>query len=270
MRRTVSVHCTPWTRCSESSRRRPSAVWMNEACTLPSIGTRGSRNGTLARIWLNSSRARRMSGEWLATLTVRRTALRAPTVLLISRAKASAGMTPESTIWPGALALATPISPCSRAWSTISCTCSSDRPMTAPMPPSMPRSCMIRPRSRTRSIAVSKSIASAATAAAYCPAECPATDLGASVTPAASASSRIASRYATLVARIAGWAFTVRSSSSPGPSAIRRESGKPSVASARSITAAAAGDRSRRAAPIPTYCEPWPGKTNACTRGWAD
>ena len=71
---------------------------MTVAWTLPSIGTRGSRNGTLARIWLNSSRARRIRGEWLATLTVSRTALRAPTVLLISRAKASAGITPERTI----------------------------------------------------------------------------------------------------------------------------------------------------------------------------
>ncbi len=70
-----------------------------------------------------------------------------------------------------------------------------------------------------------------------------------------------------LVARIAGCALTVRSSSSAGPSAISRDSGKPIAASARSMTAAAAGERSSRAAPIPTYCEPWPGKTKACARG---
>src|SRR5688500_14840623 len=149
-RRTVPVHCTPCTRCSLSSLRSPSAVLMTVACTLPSIGTLGSRKGTFVRILPNSSRARRISGEWRATLTVSLAALRAPTVVLISSAKTRAGMTPERTIGPRALALATLISPCCRASSTISWACSSDRPMTAPMPPSMPRACMIRPRSRTR------------------------------------------------------------------------------------------------------------------------
>ena len=223
--------------------------------------------GRLARMRPNSSRARRISGEWLATLTVRRAALRAPTVLLISRAKTRAGITPDSTIWPGALRLATEISPCSRAWSTMSCTCSSVRPMTAPMPPSMPRSCMIRPRSRTSRMAVSKSIASAATAAAYWPAEWPASRLRAQLDARfGGASARRASRYAMLVARIAGWALTVRSSSSAGPSAIRRLIEKPSAASARSMIACASGERSSRAVPMPTYCEPWPGKTKAWWR----
>src|SRR5919106_880791 len=48
---------------------------------------------------------------------------------------------------------------------------------------------------------------------------------------------------------------------------MRRESGKPSAASARSYTAAAWGERSTRSAPIPTYCEPCPGKTKAWDRG---
>jgi hypothetical protein len=60
---------------------------------------------------------------------------------------------------------------------------------------------------------------------------------------------------------------TVWSSSSAGPSRMSRESGKPSTASARSSTAAAAGERSTTSRPMPTYCDPWPGKTNAWTRG---
>src|SRR5688500_1490662 len=110
-------------------------------------------------------------------------------------------------------------------------------------------------------------MASAATAAAYWPAEWPAMAAGLIVMPSSTASARMASRKATLVARMAGWALTVRSSSSAGPSRIIRDSGMPSAASARSKAAAAAGDRSISSAPMPTYWEPWPGNTKAIERG---
>ena len=69
-----------------------------------------------------------------------------------------------------------------------------------------------------------------------------------------------------LVARIAGWALIVRSSSSAGPSAMRRLIEKPSAASARSMIACASGERSSSAVPMPTYCDPWPGNTKAWWR----
>ena len=39
--------------------------------------------------------------------------------------------------------------------------------------------------------------------------------------------------------------------------------GSPSAASAAAKTAAAAGDAAASASPMPTDCEPWPGKTKA-------
>ena len=64
-------------------------------------------------------------------------------------------------------------------------------------------------------------------------------------------------------ARSAGWAFSVRSSRSAGPSQASALSGSPRAASAAANTAAAAGEDAARSRPMPTACEPWPGKTNA-------
>ncbi len=50
----------------------------------------------------------------------------------------------------------------------------------------------------------------------------------------------------------AGWAFSVRLRSSSGPSHANREIGSPSASSAAANTAAAAGEVSARARPIPT------------------
>ena len=184
----------------------------------------------------NSSWARRMSGEWLATLTVRRTALRAPTVLLISRANTRAGMTPERTICPGAFWFATAISPCSRrrvddlvdllvretddgSHAALDAALLHDPPALADEAEAHRRSRSHRRRRPRRTGRPSGRRGRCGTI---------------SIRPPA-ASSRIASRKAKLVARIAGWALTVRSSSSAGPSRIIRDSGMPSAASARSI-----------------------------------
>ena len=61
----------------------------------------------------------------------------------------------------------------------------------------------------------------------------------------------------------AGWAFSVRLRSSSGPSQARRVIGSPSAASAAANTAAAAGEDSARARPMPTNWLPWPGNTSA-------
>src|SRR5690606_38789448 len=44
------------------------------------------------------------------------------------------------------------------------------------------------------------------------------------------------------------------------------ESGRPSASSARAYASAASGDRAMSSAPMPTYWEPWPGKTSAMLR----
>ncbi len=64
-------------------------------------------------------------------------------------------------------------------------------------------------------------------------------------------------------ARSAGWAFSVRLSSSSGPSQASRLIGSPRAESAAANTAAAAGDAWARAWPMPTNWLPWPGNTKA-------
>ena len=60
---------------------------------------------------------------------------------------------------------------------------------------------------------------------------------------------------------MAGWAFSVRSSRSAGPSQASALIDSPRAASAAAKTAAAPGTRSASSRPIPTDCEPWPGNT---------
>ena len=63
---------------------------------------------------------------------------------------------------------------------------------------------------------------------------------------------------------MAGWAFCVSVSSSSGPSHMSRESAH---AERRRRSAAkisrAAGNRSARSLPMPTFCAPWPGQTSS-------
>ncbi len=73
---------------------------------------------------------------------------------------------------------------------------------------------------------------------------------------------------ATLAVRMAGWVFAVSPSSSSGPSKQSFESRKPSASSARLQTAAAAGEDSAKARPMPTACEPCPGKRKAIFIGY--
>src|SRR5258708_10565112 len=64
----------------------------------------------------------------------------------------------------------------------------------------------------------------------------------------------------------AGWVLAVRLRSCSGPSRQRRASGSPRAASASSKVARAAGETAAQALPIPTFCDPWPGKTKATRR----
>ena len=81
--------------------------------------------------------------------------------------------------------------------------------------------------------------------------------------------SRMAARMAQLVATSAGCALAVSVSSSSGPSSTRRDSEPPpsqlpaSAASARAKTSRAAAEPSRTSRPMPTLCEPCPGKSHA-------
>src|ERR1041385_3072412 len=63
--------------------------------------------------------------------------------------------------------------------------------------------------------------------------------------------------------RIAGWVFSVSFSSSSGPEKHSRASGARRDSSASEKVSGAAAKRSQNSFPIPTYCEPWPGKTKA-------
>src|SRR3972149_11703321 len=66
-----------------------------------------------------------------------------------------------------------------------------------------------------------------------------------------------------LTARMAGCALAVRVSVSCGPSKQRRAKSKPSARPPISKSSRASGTGSQKPRPIPTCCEPWPGKTSA-------
>ena len=163
------------------------------------------------------------------------------------------------TIWPGELMLATlTTSPCAASAQAFSAA-STSSPMSAAMAPvpTGTASCMNSPRLRTSRTASAKPSAPETTRAEYSPRLCPAQRSGLiprSVSTAAAA---------TLAVRMAGWVLAVSASSSAGPSKQSRESGKPTASSALRHTAAAAGEASARRLPMPTDCEPCPGKRNA-------
>ncbi len=123
---------------------------------------------------------------------------------------------------------------------------------------------MCRPRSRTRRTPSSREMTPAATSAEYWPIECPAANAGVGAErPAAAHRSRNAASIAIEAASRAGWAFSVRSSRSAGPSQASALIGSPRAASAVANTAAAAAEDAASSRPMPTDCEPCPGKTKA-------
>ena len=117
--------------------------------------------------------------------------------------------------------------------------------------------CIERPRAFTARTASGKVSVRAATCADHSPSECPAARAG--VIPC-SASTR---QTATLTVRMAGWVFSVRRSSSSGPSRKMRLRGNPRASSASANVVAATGKASARERPMPTVCEPWPGNRKA-------
>src|SRR5580658_5282281 len=68
---------------------------------------------------------------------------------------------------------------------------------------------------------------------------------------------------ATLTVRMAGCVFSVSFRSSSGPSKMILERSKPRASSASAKVCAAMRKRSARSRPMPTDCEPWPGKRKA-------
>ncbi len=68
---------------------------------------------------------------------------------------------------------------------------------------------------------------------------------------------------ARLTAISAGWVFSVSVRSRSNPSNISRDSFCDSASSISWNVSRAAGNASASARPMPTACEPWPGKTKA-------
>src|SRR5262245_44671210 len=163
------------------------------------------------------------------------------------------------TIWPGEFKFAGDTICPSDALSQTVCTSARSNPSnatTAPTPTGT-ASCIYRPRLRTNAAASPKLNAPAATNAEYSPKLWPATKCGR--TPFSSRTRK----SATDVVRIAGCVVSVNLRSSSGPLKHNREMGKSKSASASSKAARAVGNFSATSRPIPMYCAPWPGKTNA-------
>jgi len=106
----------------------------------------------------------------------------------------------------------------------------------------------------------------AAASAEYSPSECPATKAASlpTVKPASLSSTR---KVAIETAIRAGCAFSVSCNVSAGPPQMVAVSFSDSAASTSSNTARAAGKASASALPMPTACEPCPGKVNAAVIG---
>ena len=98
------------------------------------------------------------------------------------------------------------------------------------MPPDASAACMSSPRLRTSRSASPKASAPPATRAVNSPRECPSRIGSSAISPCA----RNARCAAMLVAKIAGCAFAVRSSSAAGPSQQSARRSNPSVSFASS------------------------------------
>src|SRR4051794_34034702 len=120
-------------------------------------------------------------------------------------------------------------------------------------------SCMASPRKRTSLMASSSLSAEEATSALYSPSEWPAALAGSG----SFVVSFNAASAAMLVARIAGWVLRVSVSSASGPSKQIALMLSPSARSARSNTSREEENAIARSFPIPTNCDPCPGKHQA-------
>ena len=179
--------------------------------------------------------AGRMSSEWKAPATGRRTA-RVLRSFAAASSRSIAGTDPLTTDWAGELRFATTNSSSPRTSAHSASASSAPTPSRAVIAPgrSSPARCMAAPRIRTSSSASDSATASAATSAANSPSECPATP-----TTSVSPSAWSTRNAATSQANRAGWtnAVVASASSSRHPSAIER----PSAVDASSSTACPAG-----------------------------
>ena len=144
---------------------------------------------------------------------------------------------------------------------------SSSRPMSAAIAPSRPppEACISRPRSRTRRTPSSSEIAPGRDERGVLAHRVPGREgrLGRGEPGGRPPLAHRGRGSRSTSARSAGWAFSVRSSCSAGPSQASAVRGSPRAASAVGEDRGRAGETSARARPIPTDCEPWPGKTKA-------
>ncbi|CAA9468098.1 MAG: hypothetical protein AVDCRST_MAG13-223, partial [uncultured Solirubrobacteraceae bacterium] len=184
-----------------------------------------------------------MAREWNAPATSS-AMTRRPRSRATAPTSLSAAASPDRTIWPGALWLAS-ASSCSSAASLMS---SAPAPRTASMLPpgrASAASAMSRPRRTTSSSASSRASTPAAASAASSPREWPAT-------PSRSRSpSGRRLQPAMLAQKIAGWAKRVLS-------AARGKGSSPTSAAARSSRSGAVSTTAERAS---AGSEPWPGKS---------
>ena len=134
---------------------------------------RGSPSSTSSSAARNGATAGAIAGEWKAPATGRRMA-RLPRSPAISSARSKLALSPASTIWPGALSLAT----VSSAASAISAASAASAPTSAIIEPRSSASAISRPRSTTSSSASSTDRTSAAASTASSPSEWPAPALG--------------------------------------------------------------------------------------------
>ena len=146
----------------------------------------------------------------------------------------------------------------------IASACAISAPSSAAMAPSPAGTarCMVWPRSFSSRAASGIEKAPAAASAEYSPSEWPATTTAfwRSVKPPSFSSTRsTASEWAIS----AGWVFSVRIRSSPGPSNMSLESFWFRVSSTSSNTSRAAEKAAARSRPMPTAWLPWPGKMKA-------
>src|SRR5689334_3682880 len=258
---THSVQRTGLATCRSSNGTTSPAFRVTLASALRTTGMRGSATATLAIVWASRSAAGFMSEQWNGALTGSSTLLRPPRSAASATARSTAGLSPAMTICCVELTLATSTTcPCAASRTTAS-TASSASPMIAAIAPvpTGTASCMNSPRLRTICAASRSDSAPAVTSAEYSPRLCPPASAGVSPRSAQAAAA------ATLAVRIAGCVFAVRASSASGPSNITRRRSKPSAALASSKTARAAAEASWKALPMPTACEPCPGKRKAIT-----
>ena len=259
---TLSRQRTMPNTCSTRRRRISSASSRGAAVMLQIRGTTGGAMGVSARASAMTSAAGAMSGQWNGALTGNMMLRLAPRSAAISTARSTASREPLITTCPGALSLAavhTP--PASSATARASATSNPSSAAIAPSPTGT-ASCMARPRIFTSRAASARAKVPAAASAEYSPSECPATNRQALAMSTLPSSVRTR-RAARLTAMSAGWAFSVRVSSSSGPSNMRRARFCLSTSSTSSKTRRAGANASARSRPMPTAWAAWPGNTNA-------